>query len=139
MPPIDTSSGFPALVSNFRVEVGRHVLPLASISTLTDVIADKARIQPPESYSQPTVRLTRAVTQDHFLYNWFRDSRLGKDTRTDVAVILLDSPDGKEINRWILRNAHPIKWSGPLFDALGNELATEALDIIYDFVDWPNT
>ncbi len=131
MPTDHQQSGFPALVSHFHVHIGQHVLSLAYVSEICDAIEQKNTQAPPL-----TVVLRRAITQDKFLFNWFRDTRLGKDTSANVTLIQLSAPRGDEINRWLLIDARPLRWIGPLFDALGNELSMESLEISYKRIEW---
>jgi phage tail-like protein len=67
------------------------------------------------------------------LYNWYKDIVDGKFniSRKNISVILLDD-HGKEAARWRLRQAWPIKYTPPLLNAKGNEIAIEVLEITHE-------
>jgi phage tail-like protein len=67
------------------------------------------------------------------LYNWYKDIVDGKFniSRKNISVILLDD-HGKEAARWRFRQAWPIKYTPPLLNAKGNEIAIEVLEITHE-------
>jgi hypothetical protein len=131
MPVNSSSSGNPLSSANFLLEVEDRRVSLSAVSELHDLIENEA---------DPSVRqcvcLRRAVSEDRFLYSWYRDTRLGKETTRNVTLMLLDSPGGKAAHAWRLDAAKPVRWTGPRFDALGDDLAMEELELHYKTVTW---
>ena len=121
----------PSLAAHFQVIITDTRIALLSVSALHDHVKGY-----PDADARQTVVLRRAVTQDKRLYNWYRDTRLGKRTAQTVTIVQLDSPNGKSINTWHLVDAQPVRWTGPHFNALEGELALEELEIRYDFINW---
>ena len=60
----------------------------------------------------------------------------GKDDRRPVTIHQLDTAGGRIVNSWRLERAWPCRWSGPSFDATGNDLAIEELELAYDDLVW---
>jgi phage tail-like protein len=51
--------------------------------------------------------------------------------RKNGSVILLDR-QGNEKIRWNFVNAWPVKWTGPSFNAKGNDVAIETLELAHE-------
>ena len=60
----------------------------------------------------------------------------GKPDRRDVTIQQLDAAGGAVANAWLLAQAWPCRWSGPVFDALATEVACEELELDFDDVVW---
>lgn len=61
------------------------------------------------------------------LWNWHQNVVRGKITRRSGAILLLDQA-GLPAVWWEFYDACPIKWEGPVFNAMnGNAVATESL------------
>ncbi len=134
MPDSREQTGNPAIIAHFLVTVGDHDISLRSVSDLHDVMEE-----PEDSGHRRYIILKRAVTSDRFLYHWYRDTRLGKDTTANVIIRLLNAAGGDVVNAWGVENARPIRWTGPRFDALSSELAMEELQLQYDSILWLDT
>ncbi|MBI3560635.1 MAG: phage tail protein [Gammaproteobacteria bacterium] len=78
--------------------------------------------------------LKRGVTDDAELWNWRKNAQDGKVLRKNGSIILLDDT-GVEKGRWNFTDAWPVKWVGPQFNATGNEVAIETLEITHEGVD----
>lgn len=78
--------------------------------------------------------LKRGVTDDAELWNWRKSAQDGKVARKNGSVILLDDT-GMEKGRWNFVEGWPVKWDGPAFNATGNEVAIETLEITHEGVD----
>jgi phage tail-like protein len=81
------------------------------------------------SYSNIT--LTRGVTTDAELWDWRQRAADGRVERKNGSIILLDDK-GEEKIRWNFSDAWPIKWTGPTFNATGNDLAVEVLELAHE-------
>ncbi len=51
--------------------------------------------------------------------------------RRNGSIVLLDET-GQEKVRWNFISGWPSKWTGPSFNATGNELAIETLEIVHE-------
>ena len=79
----------------------------------------------------PNVKLTRPLDgQSADLAGWV-SSGLDAVKRDNATITLLD-PDGKEVCKWTLAQACPVKWTGPTLDAGGNQIATEVLELAHN-------
>lgn len=82
----------------------------------------------------PNLVLRRGLA-DATLWDWMHDVSRGLGLvpvvkRKNVRVILLDA-DGTEKWGWEFRDAYPVQWSGPDFDAAQNAVAMESLELVH--------
>jgi len=77
--------------------------------------------------------LKYGLADDTDLYNWHRDVVNGKVQRRNGSIVLLDRA-GQERRRWNFVNAWPTKWDGPDFNAEGNDIAIETLELAHEGV-----
>ena len=73
------------------------------------------------------------LADDTDLYDWHRDAVNGKVQRRNGSIVLLDR-QGQERMRWNFVNAWPSKWDGPDFNAEGNDIAIETLELAHEGV-----
>ena len=73
------------------------------------------------------------LADDADLYNWHRDAVNGKVQRRNGSIVLLDR-QGQARMRWNFVNAWPSKWDGPDFNAEGNDIAIETLELAHEGV-----
>lgn len=71
------------------------------------------------------------MTNDKDFWNWRKKAQDGTVERKNGSIILLDDT-GAEKGRWDLVEAWPNKWTGPYFDATGNDVAIETLEITHE-------
>lgn len=93
----------------------RHVRKLAGLNAFTNL------------------SLKRGITDSLDLWNWYQGS--DRDRRTG-AIILLDE-QGVEKLRWNFAKAWVTKWTGPAFNATGNNIAIESLEIAHEELTRP--
>jgi len=74
------------------------------------------------------------MTDDQDLYRWHRDVVKGTVVRRNGSIVLLDRR-GQEVARWNFFNAWPAKWDGPDFNAEGNDVAIETLELAHEGVE----
>jgi phage tail-like protein len=79
------------------------------------------------------ISLKWGLTDDRDLYDWHRQAVLGNIQRKNGSIILLDR-QGNEKIRWNFVNAWPSKWDGPDFNAEGNDVAIETLELAHEGV-----
>jgi phage tail-like protein len=122
--------------THFRVLIGRRELGFSEVgrlSSATDVTL------PPEKrlHTFETIVLRRALTtRSTELYDWRRKIMSGKDDRRPVTIHQLAAATGEIVNSWRLEGAWPCRWSGPSFNAAGNDVAIEELELAYDDLVW---
>jgi phage tail-like protein len=116
--------------SHFRVLIGRREVGFAEVSRLCSETAEEG------SHRFETVILRRALTQSTELYDWRRKVIAGKRDRRVVTIHQLDSAAGQIVNSWQLNGAWPRRWCGPSFNAAGNDVAMEELELCFDDVVW---
>ncbi len=80
------------------------------------------------------VTLKRGVTKDFTFFNWVKNTRDGVQDRRTVEIVLRNEA-GQSVVRWKLSNAWPVKWTGPSFNAKGDEVALESLELSYEGLD----
>jgi phage tail-like protein len=74
------------------------------------------------------------MTDDSELYDWHRQVVMGIMERKNGSIVLLDR-DGEEKVRWNFVRAWPAKWDSPDFNAEGNDLAIETLELAHEGVE----
>jgi phage tail-like protein len=79
------------------------------------------------------ISLKWGITDDAELFEWRKKSVEGKVERKNGSVVLCDDT-GEEKLRWNFVEAWPTKWTGPSFNATGNEVAIEALELAHEGV-----
>jgi phage tail-like protein len=79
------------------------------------------------------ITLKWGTTDDRDLYNWHRQWVTGDPAaqRQNGSIVLLDR-QGQEKVRWNFFNAWPAKWTGPSFNAEGNDVAIETLELAHE-------
>lgn len=79
------------------------------------------------------------LVDDPELFAWRRgimEGKIVKDKlRKNLSIILLDDTGKDEVRRWNIREAWPTKWTGPSFNATGNEVAIETLELAHEGVE----
>jgi len=81
------------------------------------------------SYTPITLRW--GASDDTELFEWRSQVAEGRVDRRNGSVVLLDDT-GAEKRRWNFVSAWPSRWTGPSFNATGNEIAIEALEITHE-------
>jgi phage tail-like protein len=79
------------------------------------------------------ITLKWGTTSDHELWDWHLQWVKGDPAakRKNGSIVLLDR-QGQEQVRWNFTNAWPVKWTGPTFNAKGNDVAIETLEIAHE-------
>ncbi len=85
------------------------------------------------------VTIRRALDQSQALFAWRSAVVAGQDDTRDVTIQLLDAPRGQAVLTWILHDAWPLSWSGPVLDALQPGVALEQAELAYARLQWLNT
>lgn len=74
------------------------------------------------------------LSDDIDLYKWHLDASRGNVQRKNGSIVLLDRL-GQEKMRWNFVNAWPSKWDGPDFNAEGNDVSIETLELAHEGVE----
>jgi phage tail-like protein len=80
------------------------------------------------------ISLKRGITDDAKLWEWRKKCIDGKVERKSGSIILMNEVQEEKL-RWNFTNAWPTKWTGPSFNATGNEVAIETLEIAHEGVE----
>jgi phage tail-like protein len=79
------------------------------------------------------ISLKWGISDDPELWDWRAKAAGGEVERKNGSIVLLDDK-GAEVVRWNFREGWPTKWTGPSFNATGNEVAIETLEIAHEGV-----
>jgi len=73
------------------------------------------------------------TADDTDLYDWHMQWIKGDPAavRKNGSIVILDR-QGNEQVRWNFTNAWPVKWTGPTFNAKGNDVAIETLELAHE-------
>lgn len=128
---------------NFHVNWGQSPGPETLLGGFSDVSGLNTEIQvaeyrtgaDPENHVRKCpglhkvgdVTLKRGVVNSMDFFKWIEDTRnTGVDQQKTVTITLFDESQNP-IQKWILRNAIPMKYTGPTLAGKGNDIAMEEL------------
>jgi phage tail-like protein len=77
------------------------------------------------------ITLKWGISDDHELWEWRQEALEGKIERKNGSIILVNDA-GEDKTRWDFVEGWPTKWTGPNFNATGNEVAIETLEIAHE-------
>jgi len=80
------------------------------------------------------ISLKWGVTDDKELWDWRKKSMDGTVERKNGSIVLCNDA-GEEKVRWNFLEGWPTKWTGPSFNATGNEVAIETLEIAHEGIE----
>jgi phage tail-like protein len=80
------------------------------------------------------ISLKWGVTDDKELWDWRKKSMDGTVERKNGSIVLCNEA-GEEKVRWNFLEGWPTKWTGPSFNATGNEVAIETLEIAHEGIE----
>lgn len=130
---------------NFRLEVDG--LTIASFSEASGLIAEGDPVDYREGADMvnsvrklaglrkyQNIVLKRGYTQNKELWAWYRNIANGDPDRRNGAIVLMDEAH-RDVLRWNFRNAWLNKVEGPSFNATGNEVAMESIELVHEGLD----
>jgi phage tail-like protein len=85
----------------------------------------------PGLVTYPNVTLKRGINGYLELYNWWKSARDGDIRPTGVTIKLLDE-QRREVMRWNLSRAWPVKLEAGPLNASANEVAIETLELAHE-------
>jgi len=133
---VDPYRGF-----RFRVEIGgvqqAGFNECAFADSSTEMVEYREGIDPTHARKLSgqskygNVTLKWGITDSLELYEWYRKvvDKGALGNRQNVAITLIDEA-GADKCRWDLENAWPMKYDPPDFNAKGNDVAIETLEIV---------
>lgn len=93
--------------------------------------------QLPGETRYPNLVLSRGLTDLDTLWVWFDEVSRGVVHRRHITVMLLDNQRLPAV-WWDVRDALPVKWSGPRLDAGGGgEVAVESIELVHRGITKP--
>lgn len=127
---------------NFRLEIDG--LTAGSFSECSGLTAEGDAVDYREGTDVPlTVRklvglrkftnivLKRGYTQNGELWAWYRNLANGVADRRNGTIILMDE-ERNDVMRWSFENAWINKIEAPTFNATGNEVAMESVELVHE-------
>jgi phage tail-like protein len=128
-------SGYPLPAYNYRVTIGSDTLSFSEVSGLTleyDKVVYKNGLSFRSGYEvirsqkkEVNITLKRGVVaKRNGLYNWMM-----KPDYKDLSIDLCDET-GKALVRWKALKAIPLKMDSPSFNASGNDIAIETIELV---------
>lgn len=131
------------VVHRFAVELdGVHVAGFGELSGLqaqTEVFEYKEGGLNTHSHKLPgrttfsNVTLKWGSTDDNTLWDWYYElttSPALAKLKKSISVIQFDG-QLRELRRWNLRDAYPVKWVGPSFNSSNSQVGIETLELAY--------
>lgn len=89
----------------------------------------------PGAVDHASVTLRGGITSSTVLFDWMQNILMGNIDRRNMSVIML-KPDGNtEALRWNLQRAWPSEWYCAPLNAAGNELAIQAITIVFESIE----
>ena len=135
------------LTYNYRVEIdGLQVAGFSEVSGLEQEIEIEEFKEGgmdfvhkfPNGIKHSNIILKRGITVDSSLRKWYESvldaTRYGNapiPKEPTVYIALMDSSNSEKI-RFMLKDAYPIKWSGPQLNASASEVAFETLELVHE-------
>jgi phage tail-like protein len=77
------------------------------------------------------LRLSRPVDSDSKWLSMWLTSVMIKIIPQTMAITAMNSA-GEDITTWNLAGVIPVKWTGPTLDIMGNAIAMETLEVVYE-------
>ena len=131
----------PLRSANFLVEIDgvtrSRFTSVEGLESEVDVIEEREGYVPRQTQKVPGSTHTHNLVlrwptdDDRELNDWYQRILDGQLDRRNGSIILLDETGNARV-RWNFTNAWPAKWRGPSFDAEGNDIAIETLELAHE-------
>jgi phage tail-like protein len=96
---------------------------------------DPHRMHQPGAIEYENITLTRGLTTNKDLLDWFQDIVEGSIDRRSGSIIVLDQA-GNESRRWDFYEAYPVSLSFPELTADGSGVALEKIELAVGHTRW---
>lgn len=132
-------------LTNFRFRVEIDGIQHAGFMEVTGIGSGLSVIEYREGTDPKSVRmlggnadysnitLKWALTDSMEMFNWYKASLAGEEIRKNVSVTIVDKA-GNDRARWEIHDAFPCKYTAPDFNARGNDVAIETLELVHEGV-----
>jgi phage tail-like protein len=90
----------------------------------------------PGTTSYDNIELKHGLTAISTLWNWYHNTSRGVIQRKNGTIMLLD-PQQIPVMWWNFRNALPVRWTGPTFDATSDEVGVETVELAHEGLTMP--
>jgi phage tail-like protein len=90
----------------------------------------------PGQTSYTNLQLKHGLTAISTLWNWYYNTSRGVIQRKNGTIMLLD-PQQIPVMWWNFRNALPVRWTGPTFNATSDEVGFETLELAHEGLTKP--
>jgi len=138
------STAMPILAMNFRVQIDgltvgafREVTGLSGDTTVVEYRdgsdAFRSVRKGPGLQTFPNIVLKRGYTTNRELWNWYRNITNGIADKRNGSIFLQDELHN-DVMQWDFVNAWVKKIDGPSFNATGNEVAIETVELVHEGV-----
>lgn len=74
------------------------------------------------------------VKGDNQFFDWINTKRMGTIERRDLVISLLDEQHQPAVI-WKVKNAFPVKYSGPVLKANSSEIAVESMELTHEGIE----
>lgn len=78
------------------------------------------------------ITLKRGVDTSTELWDWRQQIVDGTMVRKNGSIVVFDLANSTEVARWNFVRAWPSKWEGPAFNAKGNDIAIDTLELRHE-------
>ena len=82
------------------------------------------------------LELRHGLTAISTLWNWYHNTTRGVIQRKNGSIVLLDERQ-IPVMWWNFRNAIPVRWAGPTFDAKNDEVGFESISLAHEGLTKP--
>src|SRR4051812_32693863 len=120
--PVDKPVGYYMEVSGLSAEI--------EVMTYNEGGRNDSVVKLPTRMKHPNLVLKRGVTKVKDLEAWVQDSFMGPSLKE--ITLTMYNEQLEQIRVWSFKNAYPVKWTGPSFNAGQATVATEAIEIVHD-------
>lgn len=90
----------------------------------------------PGRASYADLELRHGLTAISTLWNWYANTARGVIQRKNGTIMLLDERQ-IPVMWWNFRNAIPVRWTGPTFDARSDEVGFESISLAHEGLTKP--
>jgi phage tail-like protein len=90
----------------------------------------------PGQTTYANLQLRHGLTAISTLWNWYHNTTRGVIHRKNGTIMLLD-PRQVPVLWWTFRNALPVRWTGPTFDASRDEVGFESSELAHEGLTLP--
>ncbi len=130
----------PYMTYNFAVEIGGVVVGgFSEVSGLSSEINLESYEEGglndyvhkfPKHTTYPNLVLSRGLVNIDLFYIWYQATSQGLVQQLNGTIFLLNSQQ-IPVMWWMFKNAYPVKWEGPQFDASSDNIAVEKIELVH--------